>query len=345
MSGTGLGRLRVGVIGAGRMGERHCRVYAGIAGVEFCGVSDVSPERGQAVARRYGVPWFAHHDDLLATVDAVTIATPTRTHFRVASDCLARGVHVLVEKPLAGDVAEARELVRRAEQTRLVLQVGHIERFNPAVLELQSVLEDEAVVAMSARRLSPFDTSNTDVDVVYDLMIHDIDLTLALLGRDVASVQACGRSTHLPAADHVVAMLSLTDGPVVTLTASRVTEQKVRQLEITARGAFVDVDLLSKTVCIYRRTLPEFISNHQRPLRYRQENFVERIQIPTAEPLLLELESFVRCVRLGTRPVVTGADGLQAMELAARIRTGMGVAGLPARGVHPAPDEPVLAAG
>ena len=316
-------RARVGVIGVGRMGERHCRIYSTMGNVELVGVSDLSAVRGQAIASAYGVRFYQDYSCLLERVDAVSVATPTDSHFAIASDCLHHRVHVMVEKPMAKSLAQAREMVRRASRSPLVLQVGHIERFNPAFLELQSVVEGMEIVALAARRLSPFDTSNTDVDVVFDLMIHDIDLALVLLGNEVSSIQAYGRPALTSSTDYAVANICLADGPVATLTASRVTEQKVRLLEVTALGAYIEADLLNKSIYIYRRTVPEYLANHQRPLRYRQENLVERIHIPTAEPLMLELLDFVRCVRDGAQPIVSAQDGLLALELATRIREGM----------------------
>ena len=313
-------RTRVGVIGVGRMGERHCRIYSGLGNVDFVGVSDRSPERGRAIASKYDVPWYDDYTNLLRHVDAVSVVTPTDSQFDVVRECLRRQVHVMVEKPLADSLSEARELVQLAQRSSVVLQVGHIERFNPAFLELQSVLEDMPVVAVSARRLSPFDTSNTEVDVVLDLMIHDIDLVLTLFKDGINSVQASARSARMNAADYVVATLSVTGGPIATLTASRVTEQKVRQLEVTALDAYIEADLLNKNISIYRRMLPEYLANNQRPLRYRQESLVERIYIPTAEPLLLELQDFVRCSREDRQPRVSGEDGLRALELATDIR-------------------------
>lgn len=313
-------KLRVGVIGVGRMGERHCRVYSQTGGVEFVGVSDVSPTRGRAIAGAYDVVYCEDFRDLLANVDAVSVATPTESHFAVAAECLSRQVHVLVEKPMAANVDEGEELVRLARQSSAIFQVGHIERFNPVFLELRGILADLEVVALSARRLSPFDTSNTDIDVVADLMIHDIDLALALLGTEVSGINAFGRSARTGGMDYAVANLCMTGGPVATLTASRVTEQKVRFLEITALGAYVEADLLNKSICIYRRTFPEYLTNHQRPLRYRQEGLVERIHIPTAEPLMLELQDFARCAREVCPTKVTAEDGLRAIQMATRIR-------------------------
>ena len=314
-------KLRVGVIGAGRMGERHCRVYSGLPEAEFIGLTDASHERGRTTAHKYGVRYFADHRDLLREVDAVSIATPTQFHHEIASDALRAGRHALVEKPLAASPTEARDLARLARTAGVVCQVGHIERYNPVFLELQLILEDLQIVGLAARRLSPFDTSNTDIDVVYDLMIHDLDLALTLLGQQVDRVQAHGRSTHMSSADYVVASLSFTDGPIANLTASRLTEQKVRLLEITALGAYIEADLLNKSIFIYRRTSPEYIQNHERPLRYRQEGLVERIHIPTAEPLMLELQDFLRCVREGGEPTVSVDDGVRALELAAEVRS------------------------
>ena len=318
------GRIRVGVIGVGRMGERHCRIYSTLGDAAFVGVSDQSVARGKDVAAKYDVDYFEDYADLLSRVDAVSVVAPTQHHHEIATDCLRRGVNVLVEKPIASSVAEASDLIRVARQHSLVLQVGHIERFNPAFLELQSIVCDLEVVGIAARRLSPFDTSNTDIDVVLDLMIHDIDLVLALSDRPVEAVAAQGQSRLTPSADYAVANVRFANGPMATLTASRITEQKVRQLELTALGAYVEADLLNKSVSIYRRMVPEYITNHSRPLRYRQENLVERIYIPTAEPLMLELQDFVRCVREGTRPKVAGEDGLRALELAMHIRAQIG---------------------
>lgn len=318
-------KIRIGVIGAGRMGERHCRVYSGLGVVEFVGIGDTSPERGRAVANRYGVEYFEDHRDLLDRVDAVSVVTPTPAHYEVARECLSRGLHVLVEKPLASTVREAAALVELARKADLVLQVGHIERFNPAFLELESIVADLQVVALSCRRLSPFDTSNTDVDVVFDLMIHDVDIALALLGPSVTSMQAQGRSARTHGADFAIANLSMQSGAIAILTASRVTEQKVRRVEITALDAYVEADLLNKSISIYRRTLPQYLSNHQRPLRYRQEGLVEQIYIPTAEPLQLELQDFARAVAEGRRPKVSGEEGLLALQVATDIRERMRV--------------------
>jgi predicted dehydrogenase len=301
------------------MGERHTRVYANMPSVELVGISDMGIERGRAVAETYETSFFESYHELLERVDAVSIATPTHTHFAVAADCLRAGAHILIEKPLAGTITEARKLAKLAEESGLVVQVGHIERFNPAFLELEAILQDMDVVGLAAHRLSPFDTSGTDADVVYDLMIHDIDIALALLPQGLANIQATGRAARTTAVDYAIATLSFGDGPIASLTASRITEQKVRLLEVTTLGAYVTADLLNKSIRVYRRAVPEFVSGEQRPLRYRQENLVEWIQIPTAEPLQLELQDFIRCARDGARPKVSATEALHALTVASSI--------------------------
>jgi len=193
-----------------------------------------------------------------------------------------------------------------------ILQVGHIERFNPAYLELKNVTDGMCLIAVNVRRLSPFDTSNTDVDVIRDLMIHDLDLVVNLVGNNLEGFSAWGRSITTNAIDHAVANLSFRNGPIATLFASRITEQKVRLIEVIAEGAYVEADLLGKNLLIHRRTLPQFFGAN----KYRQESVIERIHVPVAEPLMLELQHFVECIHEGKPTSVSGKDGLYALQLA-----------------------------
>ncbi len=307
--------VRLGVIGVGVMGERHCRVALNLPHVELVGVSDLNEERGRLIADHYETAFYPNYQDLLTQVDAVVVATITPAHYRLASDCLTQGVHVFVEKPIAASVQEAEDLVRMANEWSLVLQVGHIERFNPVLIELKNVLDGLELINVSIRRLSPFDTSKTDVDVIHDLMIHDLDLILNLMGSEMASIGAWGRSVFTEVVDHAVATFSFRDGPVVTLTSSRVTEQKVRDIEIIARGAYVQADLLNKSILIHRRTFPQYV-NGGSTAKYHQESIIERIYVPASEPLMLELRHFVDCVREESVCQVPGIDGLRALQLA-----------------------------
>lgn len=307
--------VRIGVIGVGTMGERHCRVCANLPKVELVGLADLNVARGAKIAANYDTRFFEDYQTLLPQVDAVTIAASTPAHYALARDCLQAGKHVLVEKPITETVEQAEALVALADECGLVLQVGHIERFNPAFMELKNVLEDLPIIAVNMRRLSPFDTSNTDVDVIRDLMIHDLDLVTHLVEQDIFGLACWGRTIHTGAVDHAVASMSFKDGPIATLTASRVTEHKVRAVEVIADGAYIEADLLNKTVLIHRCTFPQFINNHQ-VTKYHQESVIERIYVPMFEPLMLELRHFADCVRQQKPSDVDGRDGLRALKLA-----------------------------
>jgi predicted dehydrogenase len=306
------------------MGRRHCRIYSNLRHAELVGVYDVVPENSEQIAREYGTVAYRQIDDLLRDVDAVSLAVPTPAHFDLAVHCLERGTHVLVEKPITETVEQAEMLVQTAETCGRVVQVGHIERFNPTYLELRNVLEGLTVLAVDLRRLSAYEVSNRDVDVVLDLMIHDIDLVCNLVGQEPAQVTAHGLIALSGALDHVVAHLDFAGTPLVTVTASRITEQKIRTIEVTAREAYVEADLLNKTILVHRRTMGEYLSQNHRGIKYRQESIVERIQVPIFEPLFLELQHFVDCVRASKRPAVPASDGLRALRLAMEIRVATG---------------------
>lgn len=310
--------IRIGVIGIGVMGERHCRVCANLPQIDLVGISDLNEARGQEVADRYETTYFRDYGPLLPKLDAAIVATPTDSHFDVTGACLKQGLHVMVEKPITETIEQAQLLIQMAGERALTLQVGHIERFNPAFLELKNVAEGMHLIGVIMRRLSPFDTSNTDVDVIRDLMIHDLDLAVDLVGSSIEGINAWGRSINTAGIDHAVANLSFRGGPIVTLFASRVTEQKVRTIEVVAEEAYVEVDLLNKSVLIHRRTLPQYLNNHN-ATKYRQESLVERIHIPTVEPLMLELRHFVDCVRQNRPSQVPGSDGLRALQLAEKV--------------------------
>lgn len=313
---------RVGVIGVGLMGERHCRVYNSLRSIDFAGVYDVDEKRGQEVAEKYETKYFGSVSDLLNEVDAVTIATPTPYHFDLAMRAFEKGIHTLIEKPMALTTEQAKTLVDTAHRENIIVQVGHIERFNPAFIELKNVGSAMSIVAITIRRLNSFDASNTDVDVIFDLMIHDIDLLLNLVDQPVESLTAYGRSTHNGAIDHAVANFCFKDGPIATITASRITQQKVRAVEITAPDAYVEGDLMNKNLVIHRRIVGDFVGQNtynRSGTKYRQESLIERIHVPIHEPLMLQLQHFIDCVREKRTPDVSAEDGLNAMYYAESI--------------------------
>lgn len=314
------GRVRVGVLGIGRMGRSHCRVLSLLRHANLIGIHDLDVAAGGRLAADYGIRFFPDVDALLDSTDAVCVAVPTPAHFELSMRCLERGLHVFVEKPITETVQQAELLTQAAESSRLVVQVGHIERFNPAYTELKHVLEEISPVAVSFQRLSPYGGSNVDVDVILDLMIHDLDLVMDLVGEEPTSFWVSGLTAFSGTVDHAVANLRLPTGPLLTVTASRLTEQKVRQIEVTALDAYVLVDLLNKSVAVHRSTVGEYVSNNGQGVRYRQEGVVERIHVPIAEPLFLELQHFVESIHCGMPPLVQARDGLQALRLATTIR-------------------------
>ena len=314
-------QVKIGVIGTGRMGQSHCRIYSNLRHAKFVGVCDVNADLGKEVARKHEVSYFRDVDSLLENVDAVSICTPTPQHFEFAMRCLDRNIHVLVEKPFTETLEQAQALKEAAEaKSKLIVQVGHIEKFNPTFIELRKVLEDMTVLAMNFNRLSPFQGSNVDVDVVLDLMIHDIGLIVDLFNTEPVSMDAYGFSVFSNTIDHGLAVLRYDPGLLVTLTASRVTEQKVRGINVTTKEAFIEADLLNKNISVHRRTLGDYVNHKNSGVKYRQESLIERIVVPAVEPLFLELQDFVNCVCDSKKPQVSAADGYNALRFVLMLR-------------------------
>jgi virulence factor len=316
--------LRLGVIGVGRMGLNHCRVINTIRSTKLEGVFDIDQERSKDVARRHGTESFADSQSLLAAVNAVSIATPTITHLPIARECVERGVHMLIEKPLAETPEKAQELVKLANESQLTIQVGHIERFNPAYRELKLLLEDSKILAVDFRRLSAYPGSNTDVDVVYDLMVHDIDMMLDLIGREPSRLRASGLTAFSGQIDHASVLVEFPGGPLVTLNTSRLTEEKIRRIDVTTPNAFIVADLLDKKVSINRRTIGEYLNFNSQSVKYRHESLVERILVPPVEHLLLQMQHFIHCIQNQEQPAVTVQDGWKAIDFVHMVQEQIG---------------------
>lgn len=301
------------------MGLNHIRVYDALRDrCALAGIYDADAARAQSVAQSHSIKAFESMDALLDAVDAVSIVVPTAYHEPVALAAAQRGVHLLVEKPIADSLEAAQRMALAAEAADVVLQVGHVERFNPVVAMMPDILQGKQLLAMDFRRLSPFDPRVRDVDVVLDLMIHDIDVMLHLLGGDVTSVQALGSAPRSPGrADYAVALLQV-GGVPVSLTASRVTEQKVRALSVTTEQAYIEMNYLERRIAMSRVTHSGFSLSAQGS--YRQEGIVEKVLVPNGEPLRLELEHFLDRVADKQTPLVSAADGIAALRVAERIR-------------------------
>ena len=308
-------QIRTGVIGVGNMGQHHARIYASLPGSTLIGVADTNTSRAEAIASRYDVRPFSDYQRLLDEVEAVTVAAPTTLHHQIGMECLRRGVHILMEKPLAASVVDAHALDDLAVPSGLVLQVGHVERFNPTFVELVNVLRDHQVLAVEARRLSPFATRAADVSVVYDLMVHDLDLILNLIDAPVRTIEATGSRIRSPQPDHALALLSFDTGQVASLAASKITQHKVRQMAITCAEAFVVADMLSRTVMIYRQSAADYFAQRGEVL-YRQEGLIEQVYVPQIEPLYAEVQHFLSCVRERRQPLVGSTDAIRVMTVA-----------------------------
>jgi len=312
--------IRVGVIGVGNMGQHHTRVLSMLKDVELVGVSDINMERGIDTASKYRVRFFEDYRDLLPHIDAVCVAVPTRLHHTVGLACLQAGVHVLIEKPIAASIVEAESLVNAAAESQCILQVGHIERFNPAFQELSKVLKTEELLALEAHRMSPYSDRANDVSVVLDLMIHDIDLLLELAAAPVIKLTASGSrgsggSSYL---DYVTATLNFANGIVATLTASKVTHRKIRRIAAHCKNSLTEANFLNNEILIHRQTTANYMTEYGQVL-YRQDGLIEKVHTSNIEPLHAELEHFVSCVRGGDQPSVGGEQALKALRLASVI--------------------------
>ena len=311
--------IQVGVIGVGNMGQHHTRVLSMLKDVELVGVSDLSVERGIDTASKYRVRFFEDYRDLLPLVDAVCIAVPTRLHYPVGMACLQAGVHVLIEKPIAASIGEAELLVNAAADYQRILQVGHIERFNPAFQEFSKVLKTEEVLALEARRMSPYSNRANDVSVVLDLMIHDIDLMLDLVAAPVVKLTASGsRASDSGYLDYVTATLGFANGVIANLISSKVTHRKLRSIVAHCKNSLTEADFLNNEILIHRQTTANYVTDYGQVL-YRQDGLIQKVHTSNIEPLHAELEHFVSCVRGGNQPSVGGEQALKALRLASLI--------------------------
>jgi predicted dehydrogenase len=308
------GRLRVGVVGTGALGFHHARLLRRMEGAEFTGIFDVDPVRAAEVARELDTVAHPSLDALLDLVDAVSIAVPTPAHAEVGLAVLSRGIAALVEKPLADSLEGAERLVRQAAAAGVVLQVGHVERFNRAVRAAAPYLDEPRF--LQCERLAPFQPRGTDVAVILDLMIHDLDLILELVRAEVREVRATGVPLLTPHVDIANARVEFANGAVALVTASRISRERTRKLRIFQPSGYFSLDLAQGGGRFFRLK-----PGWQGLGATRIEDIVESVQLeaPEAEPLRLELESFLRAVRGEGEVVVSGAAGAQALSLAWRV--------------------------
>jgi predicted dehydrogenase len=313
--------IRVAVLGVGNLGQHHARVYTQLPGVTLVGVVDHDEARAREVAKKLKVEAFSRPEQVLGKVDAVSVVVPTALHTPVALPFLKAGVHCLIEKPLTTDLAEADLLIDAARASGALLQVGHIERFNPAILAMREFSGQPLFI--EAHRLGPYSPRNTAIDVVLELMIHDIDIVLALVGRKVLSVQSVGLPILSHTEDIANVRLAFEGGCVANLTASRVTTAKQRKIRLFTREAYLSVDYLAKEVKVYRLKEGADPSQAGSLLGLAKMVAMETLKIKDEEQLKLELESFADAIRGRKRPVVNGEDARDAIALGLEIRRQM----------------------
>ncbi|MGG6360044.1 Gfo/Idh/MocA family oxidoreductase [Peribacillus frigoritolerans] len=308
--------IKIGIVGVGSMGLHHCRILNMMKGVEFIGVFDKHQERCKEVANQFHVQSFSSFKEMIKQVDAVIIAAPTAVHYQLLINAIQHGKHVLVEKPLVTDIKDAKQIKHLIADKNLIVQVGHVERFNPAVQQLQKIIEKRNIITIEAKRLGSVQRT-VDVDVIFDLMIHDIDIILDIVDSPIEQISASGVALQSDAnLDVATALLKFRNGVIANLTANRISQEKIRVLSITETDRLIKANYLTKELFIFRKISSSAESN----LSYRQESIVEKIIVPFAEPLYEEILHFVQSIQLNQNPKVGVNEATHALEVASKIK-------------------------
>ncbi len=302
-------RIAVGVIGVGYLGRFHALIHSRHPGVDLVGVVDADPETARRVAEETGCQAYDNAADLLDKVDAVSVVVPTTAHLEVARPFLEHGIHMLLEKPIAPTVEEGREIVRLAEANGAILQIGHLERFNAGVMALADSIERPKFI--EAHRMSPFAARATDVDVVSDLMIHDIDIILSLVNADITHISAVGSRVLTEHIDIANARLEFANGAVANVIASRVSRDKMRRIRVFEYHRYQSLDFNDQSL--------DVVYPREQPGEDWPEIVTEHVAIEPVKPLDAEIDAFVSCIRHGTSPLVGGAVGLKALDVALQV--------------------------
>lgn len=311
-----MSKVKVGVIGVGRMGKYHVGILSELPEVELTSVVDIDSKSRKVIEENYGTPSFENYKDIYGKVDAAVVAVPTRLHFPIAKDLLNAGIHVLLEKPCANNLDHARELFQIAEDKALILHVGHVERFNGAVQELHKIVDSPVFV--ECKRTGPFTDRIKDDGVVLDIMIHDIDIILNLIQSRVTKTFVLGASIFSTKDDLVNAQLEFENGCIANIVASRASQNQIRTLSVTQKDSFVVLDYTDQEIYVHRQSSSEHKLSKD-SLRYKQESLVERIFVHKDNPLKLELKHFLDCVTNGSPRKVAIDNELYSLEVALNI--------------------------
>jgi len=319
-------KLRVGVVGVGHLGALHAKMFSEMEDVEFKGVFDTQEEKSRSVAREFRVRSYPTYSEMLENVDAISIATPTSTHWEVASKALEAKVHTFIEKPLTQTLDEADRLVHIANQNNVKIQVGHVERFNPALLALEKYNLNPMFI--ESHRLAQFNPRGADVPVVLDLMIHDIDIILSLVNSPVVSIDANGVAVVSDSTDIANARIKFKNGCVANVTASRISQRKMRKMRLFQRDAYISIDFSEGTAEVFRlvdasggaANTTMLLGQINAGARKRQIVY-EQPEIKEVNALKHELELFVRAIQRDEQPIITAEDGKRALQVAHQIMT------------------------
>ncbi|MBN1897535.1 MAG: Gfo/Idh/MocA family oxidoreductase [Spirochaetes bacterium] len=311
-----MAKLKIGIIGVGHMGQYHLNIFSNLPEVAIAGIYDTNEERLLDLGNRYGVPAFDNYKKLIKKCDALCIASPTVTHFEIARDTLMGTKHVLLEKPMTTTLEEAKDLVNIAKKKKVIFQVGHVERFNGAVQQLKNIIFNPFYI--ETKRLGPFQVRSSDVSVVLDLMIHDIDILLNLVEDEVVEISAVGRPVYSKFEDISVAQIRFAGGCFATVMASRASQKKVRNLSVMQKDSFVFLDYSTQDIEIHRQASTAYLLTPEE-IRYSQESFVEHLQVHKDNPLKLELLHFINCIYHKEEPIVDNKQDLLTLELSLKI--------------------------
>jgi len=319
--------IKVAVIGAGMMGKNHMKTYKSLNGVELVGVYDIFPEAAKAAAETFGIRAFSSMEEVAENVDAVSVVTTSVTHADVGEFFLNKGIHCMMEKPLACTEEECQRLISAAAKNNVVLLVGHIERFNPAVEQMGKLLSDTSKIrSLTAQRMSAASGRITDVDVSMDLMIHDVEVIQSLVKSPVVNIQAASVKTKESpmGKDYITALLEFENGATANITASRITQARVRTLTVTTN--YIDMDFINQSINVHSQGRMPYVNPENIPewMNYGLKGSVEQLFIPTNQPLSAELNHFLSCVRGEATPRITGQNALDALRVIWKIQEKLG---------------------
>ncbi|KLI43542.1 oxidoreductase [Brachyspira hyodysenteriae] len=306
-------KVNISLIGVGRMGQFHLNVVSQINHINLAGIYDADENHLNEISQKYNIRKFNSVDEAIDNADAVIIASPTIYHFEIAKKAVEKGKHVLVEKPMTETYAQALELEEIVKQKNVILQVGHVERFNGAVQELHHIIEKPYLI--EARRLAPFTPRITDVGVVFDIMIHDLDIVTSLVKKPIVRFSASGKRIRTKNEDIASALLEFEDSTIATISASRVTQEKIRTLAISTEEAYFILDYATQDITIHRQAASQSNIKTSVGINYKQESIIERVFIHRDNPLKLEDEHFANCILGKDKRFVSIEDDVNTIKL------------------------------